>query len=250
MTTATIGRPAHIDPQRWERAPWHAKQKIADAANRAMRPQAPVYLDPETTTPPDDLTFSAESLEMIPERGYRPEYIADHFNLSVGAIEARMRRAGRVDLCAPFSALRTSKRKKSCPGCSKLISHGSNRCQSCANRESQRAARERRKVGDAVCPTCGDPMTAVTSKGLPRKACSSKCGGALSGAGDSGHLSGAGDARRHVVDEVEHLTSIGESPAGILRALNTNPTALSRRLDRAGRPDLARTFDRIRKASA
>ena len=96
------------------------------------------------------------------------------------------------------------------------------------------------------CPVCGARMAPLTVKGTPRKTCSLKCGAKYRG---TRTLSSAATERRYVAEEVVHLLDLGASPAAIVRALNTNPIALSRRLYRAGRPDLAKPFERIRHHS-
>lgn len=49
---------------------------------------------------------------------------------------------------------------------------------------------------------------------------------------------------RAIVQDVEWMTRTGETPAGICARLGSRPAALARRLQRAGRPDLARQFQR------
>ena len=52
--------------------------------------------------------------------------------------------------------------------------------------------------------------------------------------------------RHEAVEEVEFLTSCGESPERIIERLGTTATALAKSLRRADRPDLARPFECIR----
>ena len=137
----TVTVPPGIDPQRWERAPWHAKQKLIDAQNRAARPQPIVYVDPDPDGAPDYLEFSVAAVEQMLDSGNSPTYIADYFGLSIGGIEARMRRLDRRDLAGPFSRARTQKRKKPCVDCGVAVSHANHRCLSCARRKGANGRR-------------------------------------------------------------------------------------------------------------
>ena len=51
-----------------------------------------------------------------------------------GALEMRLRRAGRVDLSRVFQRIRNGNRYKPCPDCGTNISHSSKRCRGCAFR--------------------------------------------------------------------------------------------------------------------
>lgn len=59
-------------------------------------------------------------------------------------------------------------------------------------------------------------------------------------------MSRPGMSPAEYVEEVEFLTSLGVSSNEILTRLGTTTTAITKGLRRAGRPDLARPFDRLR----
>lgn len=86
-------------------------------------------------------------------------------------------------------------------------------------------------------------MPATTShKTTPRKFCTRECGWAAKRAQSQATLTAT-------IEEVEFLTEAGESLTAIAQRLDLKPSALSRRLYRAERPDLAAPFGNLRTRS-
>lgn len=82
-----------------------------------------------------------------------------------------------------------------------------------------------------TCTICGAPFTAQRA----RATCSDACLTELHRR-NSNH-------RADLVEDVEWMLDGGDTPTQILTRLATTPTAIARRLYRAGRPDLARLFN-------
>ena len=90
-----------------------------------------------------------------------------------------------------------------------------------------------------TCPGCGQPMPARNSHGDPRRYCSATCAVRTAARRNA-------DARAAIVEDVGWLLDAGEAPTAILTRLDTTAEALSRRLHRTGRHDLAAHFTHLR----
>lgn len=86
-----------------------------------------------------------------------------------------------------------------------------------------------------TCPVCEQPMPARNAHGDPRRYCGHDCA-----------TRAVTEARAALVEDIEWLLDAGESPTAILTRIDTTAGALSRRLHRTGRHDLAAHFTRLR----
>ena len=145
-------RPPHINRDWWYRATWHARQAAINTHNKRTRPadNARAY------DPPDDEPVDTSGAYSAPLKAITPETqrlidaidgmliwaasvddILRELGVTVGAIEKRMRLAGRKDLARMFAAVRNASRYKPCPDCGKNICHASARCRPCSFRAKE-----------------------------------------------------------------------------------------------------------------
>ena len=149
-------RPPHISPQWWYRATWHARQQAINAHNRTTRPadrtcgtdidnivNAARTAEAQPMTPAElDDAALIETIELLLEDGAPIDRIIATTGRKVGALEARMRRAGRLDLSRQLGNIRNAMRRKGCPHCGKSIWSGATQCGTCANKASSAKKRE------------------------------------------------------------------------------------------------------------
>ena len=83
-----------------------------------------------------------ETIETLLEDGAPVDRIIATTGRKVGALEARMRRAGRLDLSRQLGNIRNAMRRKGCPHCGKSIWSGATQCGTCANKASSAKKRE------------------------------------------------------------------------------------------------------------
>ena len=144
-------RPPHINPHWWYRATWHARQtalhahhaRIAqlranvEAARHAhealYRPGKLDNAQPLTTETLDTAAI-IETIESMLDWTDDVDMICRELGKTAGALEMRLRRAGRVDLSRVFQHARNVQRYKPCPDCGRNIAHSSTRCRPCAFR--------------------------------------------------------------------------------------------------------------------
>ena len=151
-------RPPHINPQWWYRATWHARQTAINAHLRATRATAQAERDRikalranvETARAEHDERYhpaidptKTDTQQLIDTIDGMLTWAADtatilrELNMTPGALERRMRRAGRPDLSRMFAAARNRSRYKPCPDCGKSITHASARCRPCSFRAKE-----------------------------------------------------------------------------------------------------------------
>lgn len=68
-------------------------------------------LDLKFSTSPESLAAFIEDVEWMLQTGESPEMAAVRLRATINAVEIRLRRAGRDDLAAPFTALVSARRK-------------------------------------------------------------------------------------------------------------------------------------------
>jgi len=149
-------RPPHINPRWWYRATWHARQQAINEHNRNTRPTdrttgtdidtivnaaRTAEAQPITPTELDDAAL-IETLEQLLEDGAPIDKIITTTGRKVGALEARMRRAGRLDLSRQLGNIRNAMRRRGCPHCGKTIWSGATQCGTCANKASSAKKRQ------------------------------------------------------------------------------------------------------------
>lgn len=155
LTAPAAVRPPHINPQWWDRASWRAKQQAVSAWNRTNRAieeaedtlrrahDADAHLRTLAQRITDqqlDTAAFIESIEEMLDWSTEAHEIGRRLHTTVGALEAKLRRAGRVDLSNIFLRARNRGRKKPCPSCGKEIQIKSTKCRPCASRDRIKAA--------------------------------------------------------------------------------------------------------------
>jgi len=153
-------RPPHIPRDWWYRASWHARQQVLDAHNRTIRAEqeriAALRATVEAAKAEHIATYRPHEATPAPTKS-EPERIIDtidemltwaasvedilrELGMTAGALEKRMRLAGRRDLSRMFAAVRNASRYKPCPDCGKKITHSSAHCRPCSFRAKERKA--------------------------------------------------------------------------------------------------------------
>ena len=147
-------RPPHINPRWWYRATWHARQQAINEHNKTTRANEPHInrdaiadaariAEARTLTPAElDTAALTETLELLLTDGATPDKIIEATGRRIGALEARMRRAGRPDLARQLGVIRNAMRRTACPVCGKAIWPPAVHCQGCANLTTHQKRRQ------------------------------------------------------------------------------------------------------------
>ena len=151
-------RPPHIPRDWWYRATWHARQAAINTHNQTIRAaqeaerarinrlRATVEAakaEHDERYHPADTPAANSTPEVIRTIDDMLTWAADtdtilrELNTTAGALEMRMRRAGRTDLARMFASVRNASRYKPCPDCGKNICHASERCRPCSFRAKE-----------------------------------------------------------------------------------------------------------------
>src|SRR5574340_994734 len=127
---------AAIDPARWARMSWYARQQWQAAQAREARRVAALRANVEAAraehvahygtdddTVPELAQTGDERMDQIIDMlncGYLPAEIADRLGIKAGSVAMWLRRHGRPDLALPFEDQRNHEERHPCPDCGQM----------------------------------------------------------------------------------------------------------------------------------